>query len=1305
MRKLKWFIFALIYPWLTPPAVLAETPPPHAKVDQAMEKDVSIEVVVKRVTEAMRALQAVASHYSELLREETELRGQIEEKTVEQAALRMPQAPDREAERATDTPEEIQILIETWEARDLALEQKAALQENRRDLLERHGELCLRLDEESRLLSKALEKYENLQQNLQNHSQQAQINEAELPPELVEFDPAPLNKLLAAGRDWRAAAARDELLLAEINDSLPLIETQREQVKTALTETAGRLQLASRKADLRGEWVDKANAELLTLFTTRWNAWLEDYQAWLGQLRDMQVKIKEIAEMERALAQAAPPEPPSLEKEENSPESLYQARLALAQAEAMSGYRREHLAQINALHDALEQNRQNLDSVSEQADELHAVTLELDVAAEIIQERAAPRTEPDKGGEGNDKPAPPPPALPEVIANKSLWGYLDTLRFQYEALGNLREAESERLKEIVKIKEQAEESLKLAEKNLLEKQREVERERQWASFLAEVQSLDDTELLARFEQTSAAFEETAEPVRARMETLAAARTQLNSAREEYQSIRESLVLEYSSRRQRFVDWLKEQGLFIEPPAEEQEPGGESEKALDGEATSPEKESADPVAAEQQESEKAQVSDPSQLLLQSLQKRRDGITRELDSLREKLEARKVLSQKLEATEQALGAAIEQLENRVDLARRAWGAATTLTQRASTDQEKAALPISLEDWNSRERIFELQKKLGELQRELEAMVAEREQLAEKSDKVLFIPPLQALRESLTRQLNELNTRIQKEEEYERFGLKDVKRSEFEQRLHERELQERIRRDQELYESVLLAVVGHHTEDTNQLLWGYYEKLLILEKRRENLETREQHTETLIELTEDTRPLMRELEPLLEEELKNAETRLAVERARVEAALFPARGAEVLAKLQEERDITLESGDIPTLPAGLDERAAYEARRELVENLLEDWARVAGYRDRLEQIRAAHAELGRIDTEIDAMKDTISHLEAKKEDLRHQIAFLIGYPRAELAKLPAEDRPSGESLKAFFKGKIGLLREERLHELYRAALRTAVWLVIIPLIAFLIIKIVNFIGYRKLSRLSRRAEEQGSSQEDLQEKEERFKILFHVFRTALVIVISLLTIIYMFKVINVDVLPLLASAGVLGLAFAFGAQQLVRDFFSGFFILLENQFKSGDYVTIDGVRGTVQKLSPRLTMLRDAQGGVHYFPNGGISTVINHSREWEATIFEIPVAYDTPLDKARKCVWAVKNALFKHPDYSRVLRKIDISDINDFKDYAMTMRVMVTALPDEPYGVAREFRRRVKQAFDQAGIEMPRRMLFMPAGSQTE
>jgi len=184
-----------------------------------------------------------------------------------------------------------------------------------------------------------------------------------------------------------------------------------------------------------------------------------------------------------------------------------------------------------------------------------------------------------------------------------------------------------------------------------------------------------------------------------------------------------------------------------------------------------------------------------------------------------------------------------------------------------------------------------------------------------------------------------------------------------------------------------------------------------------------------------------------------------------------------------------------------------------------------------------------------------------------------------------------------------------------------------------------------------------------------------------------------IGVDLGPILAGAGIVGLAVGFGAQHLVRDLVSGFFLILENQIRVGDGAIINGTGGTVEAITFRTVVLRDQSGTVHVFPNGTINTLSNMSKDWSAYVIDVPVAYREDTDKVTEIMREVAEAMRAEPKYGAVmLEPIEIFGVDAFTDSAVAIKARFKTRPQQQHLVGREFRRRLKKAFDAAGIEMP-------------
>jgi moderate conductance mechanosensitive channel len=184
-----------------------------------------------------------------------------------------------------------------------------------------------------------------------------------------------------------------------------------------------------------------------------------------------------------------------------------------------------------------------------------------------------------------------------------------------------------------------------------------------------------------------------------------------------------------------------------------------------------------------------------------------------------------------------------------------------------------------------------------------------------------------------------------------------------------------------------------------------------------------------------------------------------------------------------------------------------------------------------------------------------------------------------------------------------------------------------------------------------------------------------------------------IGVNVAPILASAGVVGLAVGFGAQNLVKDLVSGFFLILENQIRVGDIAVINGTGGLVEAITFRTIVLRDLSGVVHVFPNGTVNTLANMTKDWSAYVLDVSVAYKEDTDHVVEVMRKVAEEMQAEPTYhSAIIEPIEIFGVDAFTDSAVTIKARFKTRPLQQYTVGREYRRRLKKAFDAVGIEIP-------------
>jgi small conductance mechanosensitive channel len=181
---------------------------------------------------------------------------------------------------------------------------------------------------------------------------------------------------------------------------------------------------------------------------------------------------------------------------------------------------------------------------------------------------------------------------------------------------------------------------------------------------------------------------------------------------------------------------------------------------------------------------------------------------------------------------------------------------------------------------------------------------------------------------------------------------------------------------------------------------------------------------------------------------------------------------------------------------------------------------------------------------------------------------------------------------------------------------------------------------------------------------------------------------------VAPLIASAGIIGLALGFGAQSLVTDFLSGIFMIIEDQYGVGDAVDLGEAIGTVEAVGLRVTRLRDVEGTVWYVRNGEILRVGNQSQNWARTVVDVPVSHEQDLHYVRSVLTDVAHEVWADEDFKRdILEEPEVWGVQEMTPDWITVRVTLKTAPLEQWGVAREMRERIKARFDHLGIELAR------------
>lgn len=225
---------------------------------------------------------------------------------------------------------------------------------------------------------------------------------------------------------------------------------------------------------------------------------------------------------------------------------------------------------------------------------------------------------------------------------------------------------------------------------------------------------------------------------------------------------------------------------------------------------------------------------------------------------------------------------------------------------------------------------------------------------------------------------------------------------------------------------------------------------------------------------------------------------------------------------------------------------------------------------------------------------------------------------------------------------------------------------------------------------------------EELKRIETLSRVFRYITSVTISVVAGMVVLSELGISIAPILATAGVLGIAIGFGAQSLIKDYFNGFFMLLENQVRQGDVVEAGGKGGLVEEVTLRHIRMRDYDGNVHFIPNGIITTVTNMSRGFAYSVIDVGVAYREDMDEVMKLMRHVGNGMREDEAFSgKILETMEMAGVDRWENSAVIIRCRFKVLPLEQWGVRREYLLRLKQVFDKHGIEIPYPHLTVYAG----
>lgn len=255
------------------------------------------------------------------------------------------------------------------------------------------------------------------------------------------------------------------------------------------------------------------------------------------------------------------------------------------------------------------------------------------------------------------------------------------------------------------------------------------------------------------------------------------------------------------------------------------------------------------------------------------------------------------------------------------------------------------------------------------------------------------------------------------------------------------------------------------------------------------------------------------------------------------------------------------------------------------------------------------------------------------------------------------------------------------------------IAPAIVVILIIFLAIIIKALLNRLTRSLETHLKKRADSLEEKKRVQTLARVFRYITSLVVTVVAMMLALSALGFSIAPILATAGVAGIAVGFGAQSLVKDYFTGFVMLLENQIRQGDIIEVGGKAGSVEEVTLRYVRLRDYEGAVHYVPNSNITLVTNKSRSYAYAVIDIGVAYKENIEHVYTVMRSVGEKLRQDPNYKdKILNELEIAGVEQLSDFAVVIRARIQVTAQDQSSVRRKLLEEIKTAFDLAKIEIP-------------
>lgn len=1214
--------------------------------------DLSRDALIDIASVENAAFATVEERISELRERVGDAEGEIDEKILAIQALVLPDQPS--TDDFGPSVENAQATVAAWNKRIELLERSAELVASLQVQVEARVDLYLLMAQEAELRATWARKNLPIREELLRRQDQGDISVDEIPDVFQRS-----SEEVGDGSDlWRQRAQRDRLLILANETRNNALEQSLAEDRLALERAEAQLISAVIDNNLELEFVELSEADLSVAYTETQLALVAlreadkqrraAFEAASGDLLAAEFRLEGFGNSDPAAA--------------NQPSEIDGAGLEV-------GLRTAEIAIENAqMRAALEEDRLDLmRAVYASSQALSNARTDYASSVEALIERLAPSV-----------------VLAELANFDEASIARQELSEKRAVFFDLRRSERDILQKEnqygVDVKA-SRTALQEAVASVTEREAALEQEKVWVQFQQRAAGLDNDGLLRAYDTALNRLQSENEN-RGLIERIAEqSLRKIEAITEEFSQLRNPIGTETAQNLEAFALWRGTVGLASElqfnddTRADEDAPG--------------------PEAIEETSSDLNPNANTASrgygAILDQARQDRDQIAERIIYFQglEELQAGFVAS--VEAAIDAQAARVEQQELLLSATRETWGAATVIRERGNQQRiDRTRVPDSIADWADREKVIDVMETLGEARVMLDLLEQRRsEKLAPVSGANLTTAMRQGSKKFET-QIEALVSLTSFSEQYASLATMESL-DDLNQSIIAREVTQRFEGSQGLQGFFDGIVESHQLSDVDELLNRYFERLVLLEHRTKNLNNQEAQMGLVRSALAEQRPILETLAERVSESAEVAGTVLIVKTATLRAALEPERASEFLDTAEMQVGIRPLPQDIPEISVDPEEENSVDAlatlREENIGALVTHWSIAEGYKNWANDLTSALTPYGEFDDRTADLNELSLQISTQISEINKRIQRLTGL------QIKEDSANAGEELatqKRFIAGEIGDLQTDRSDIIERFALRSGLALIVIPVLAVAIYFVGLFLG----NRFFRRAAERSTANETSDDRFRRTETLSDIFRTAWRGIVFLLTIIYMLGAVNFDITPIIASLGVLGLAVAFGAQTIMRDLFSGFFLLMENQLNKGDLVEINGIYGTVEQIGLRITTLRAKENGLlHYFPNGTITDVANENRQWWCGPVLIKVPYSADFQLTAEIMREELNKLAQDPAYSSSIQTAYIEydgpiDIDYDVGGLVYRAVFELTGSGRPIAI---FRERVIERLHAAGIEL--------------